>query len=330
MKYVRLVRRRLNGRVYFYAQLVCEGHPYQKPRNYVSQGIVGLDLGPSTIAGVSDVAPDGEAFLYQFCAELEDHAPAVRRLQRQLERQRRANNPDNYQPDGTLKVGIKVWKASQNYRHTQTRLAELYRKQAAYRQSLQGRLVNQILRSGNDIRLEKISYKAWQRRFGRSIQRRAPGQFVEQLKRKAVSAGATVTELPAQRLKLSQTCHGCGQQVKKPLSQRWHNCGCGVVAQRDLYAAFLAACVDQKSGRLDTDLAQSAWSGVDTLFQAVLSRIQTANGGRLPASFGLRSQSRSPEQPGRNVTEGADAVPPSAEGLGEPHKGDATSGTPAL
>src|SRR5215470_6010606 len=53
VKYVRLVRRKLGERNRFYAQLVCQGVPFQKPRSPLGSGIVGLDLGPSTIAAVS-------------------------------------------------------------------------------------------------------------------------------------------------------------------------------------------------------------------------------------------------------------------------------------
>ena len=73
---------------------------------------------------------------------------------------------------------------------------------------------------GNTLYTEKISYTGWQKRFGRSVGLRAPGMFMDQLRRTT---------------KLSQWCHGCGKVVKKPLSQRWHQCACGVgPVQRDL------------------------------------------------------------------------------------------------
>ena len=59
---------------------------------------------------------------------------------------------------------------------------------------------------GDTIKLEKLSYRAFQRRFGRSVGMRAPGMFVERLKRKAESAGATVVEFPTHTTRLSQTC----------------------------------------------------------------------------------------------------------------------------
>jgi len=50
LKYVRLVRRKLNGKNRFYGQLISEGQPFQKERNPVGKGLVGLDIGPTTIA----------------------------------------------------------------------------------------------------------------------------------------------------------------------------------------------------------------------------------------------------------------------------------------
>lgn len=65
VKYIRLVRRKINGRNRFYTQLVCEGTPYRKPENRLDEGIVGLDIGPPTVARVSGA----EARLDRFCAE---------------------------------------------------------------------------------------------------------------------------------------------------------------------------------------------------------------------------------------------------------------------
>jgi transposase len=54
IKYVRLVRRILNHKTYWYVQLVCKGLPYQKPKNIINDGSVGIDLGVSTVAIVGD------------------------------------------------------------------------------------------------------------------------------------------------------------------------------------------------------------------------------------------------------------------------------------
>ena len=324
VKYVRLVRRKLKGRNRFYVQLVCEGRPYQKPETYVGEGEVGLDVGPSTVAAVGEQ----EAFLEQFCDELAPRQKEIRALQRQLDRQRRANNPDHCNPDGTIRRGPKRWRKSARQRRTETKLAELHRKQAAHRKSLHGRLVNRVLRMGNTIKLEKLSYRAFQRQYGRSVGMRAPGMFIAHLRRKAGSADASVDEFPTRTTRLSQTCHGCGTVTKKPLSQRWHVCDCGVVAQRDLYSAFLARCVE--GDRLNADRARREWSeGADDLLQAALSdarqrwRAQPASGSssrKAPSSFGLSAgqrQSGLPVECRVKSSKTQDVVPPLLRVVGE-------------
>jgi hypothetical protein len=237
IKYVRLIRRKASspraqgaderGERY-YAQLVLEGTPYRKPTHVVGKGVIGLDLGPSTIA---IVPREGEARLALLCEELHPNTRAKRRLERKLDRQRRANNPQNYDERGCSKKRNKqrlIWHDSQGYRGTRRRLARQERRLSAHRKSLHGRLVHEIARLGNTIRIEKLSYKAWQKQFGKSVGLRAPGMLIDHLRRTVVSTGGTLTEFPTRTSKLSQYCHGCRNYSKKPLSQRWHHCACGI------------------------------------------------------------------------------------------------------
>src|SRR5260221_467562 len=114
------------------------------------------------------------------------------------------------------------------------------RKLAAHRKSLHGRMVHEIVRRGNTIRTEKLSYKAWQKQYGKSVGHSAPGMLIDHLRRTVASTGGTLDEFPTHSTKLSQYCHGCQSYVKKPLSQRWHQCACGVdPVQRDLDSAWL-------------------------------------------------------------------------------------------
>ena len=125
--------------------------------------MIGLDLGTSTIAIVPQ---QGEAQLRPFCEELKPDARTKRRLQHKLDRQRRANNPENFDEKGRVKKHGKrrlTWKQSKGYLATRRCLAAKERKLAAHRKSLHGRLVNQIIRRGNTIRTEKLSYRAWQK-----------------------------------------------------------------------------------------------------------------------------------------------------------------------
>jgi transposase len=117
------LRRKLGGHNRFYAQLICAGQPYRKDKHPLGHGVVGVDIGPSTIARVSAT----EAKLEHFCDELEDKHKILRRLQRKLDRSRRANNPHNYNADGTCKKGRLEWGKSKVYRTAQSHLAELHR-----------------------------------------------------------------------------------------------------------------------------------------------------------------------------------------------------------
>lgn len=275
VKYVRLVRRKLNGKNRFYVQLVNEGKPFQKKKNEIGDKLVGADIGPSTIAVVSK----DTAFLKPFCDKITDKSEEIARLQRRMSRQMRANNPDCFEPSrcdlpkpgqkhGKRKLGKSIKGKRQNnrsncYLKIQQRKANIERKLAAHRKSLQGELVNTILSVGKYINIEKLSYKAFQKMFGRSVGKRAPGSFVSRLKQKAENAGGCVNEFSTYNTKLSQRCV-CGAIKKKPLFERIHSCPCGVNQQRDLLSAYLALHVDG-NGCFQVEQAQSQFSGVESL-----------------------------------------------------------------
>jgi transposase len=284
VKYVRLVRRKVGNHNRFYAQLVCQGKPFVKPKNYLGQGNVGLDLGPSTIAVVSET----EAHLQQFASELQFEAARIRRLQRKMDRSRRASNPDNYNPNGRAKKGRREWNSSKTYLKTRSAKANLERKLAAHRKSLHGELVNAILRTGDIIKLEKLSYKAFQKLFGKSVGKRAPGMFVSHLKSKAERAGGKVIEIPTHSTKLSQTCQ-CDRVKKKKLSERVHSCVCGIQMQRDLYSAFLAKHIEPETFVLQVSQLLVDWQSAELRLQAAwrtATETKPATGRVVPSSFG--------------------------------------------
>ena len=285
VKFARLVKRIINGRIRLYAQLVLEGKPYQKEKNYVTEGKTGLDVGPSTVAEVGDK----EANLHLFCRELDDIHAEIRVLQRRMDRQRRAKNPDNYNPDGTIKKGRLQWENSKHYLETRARFAELHRRQAEHRKSLHGRLINDLLRRGNVFYLEDVSYKAFQRSFGKSVGYRAPGMFASRLERKATAAKGGVVKFPTTNTALSQMCR-CGRKEKKKLSARWHSCDCGVKAQRDLYSGFLARHVKldkEENYYLDCQSAADEWPKIKPLLDEAVEKAKRSYFYDAPASFGI-------------------------------------------
>ncbi len=299
VKYARLVRRQASSPraqgadregERFVVQLVLQGTPYHKPKHTVGSDTVGLDLGPASIAIVSRQV---EARLEPLCAELHPDARVIRRLQRRMDRQRRAANPEHYDERGRPRKrgkGAKGWKQSRGYQVSRRRVAARERRLAAHRKSLHGQMAHQIAAVGHTIITEKISYKGWQKRYGKSVGLRAPGMLIAHLKRTVASTGGTLHEVPTRSTKLSQYCHGCGTFVTKPLSQRWHQCPCGIgPVQRDLYSAFLAAYLDPADPIPSCARYQRYWEGAEARLQAAHERvIQRANEGQvLPRSMGI-------------------------------------------
>lgn len=305
VKYVRLVWRQLRGRRRWYVQLVLEGRPKWKDKHPVGDEVLGLDVGPSIIAAVGET----EALLEPFCPSVEFLAKKIRRIQRAMDRSRRATNPDNYNPDGTVKKGVKRWVYSHGYLKLQAELRECQRRMAETRKTEHGRLANRIMVMGRYIQAERLSYLALQKRYGRSVRDRAPGRFIDLLRRKAESAGGGLVEFPTRTTCLSQVCH-CGSRRKKPLSQRIHTCSCGVVMQRDIYSAFLARCVEGEV--LHVGLAAERWPGAEPLLRAAWRKATCERKGKVPSTFGaFRRRSWSS---GEGETAKAEASIPARDG----------------
>ncbi len=303
-KYVRLVKREIKGESTWYAQLVQSGKPYIKDHNKSKDNIVGLDIGPSTIA----VVGENKAWLQGFCDNVCDYDMKIKANQRMINRSLRATNPDNYEDDGQIKnnngktirklgknkKNVRSWVRSRRCIRLISNNRELSRKMAASRNTTQGDLANKILKLGNIVKTEKLSYKGFQKLWGKSVGKRSPATFMSKMRYKAENAGGVLYEFSTYKTALSQTCV-CGSKEKKPLKQRWHHCSnCGAIAQRDLFSANLARYVDNHS--LDISQAKESWAGVDTLLAQAVSKLNkttTGNSNRI-SSFGLnQSLSRS-------------------------------------
>jgi putative transposase len=103
LRYCRIVRTKIRGRWVYSAQLVLDGKPLQ--RYQTGDGLVGLDVGPSTIAVVSEQG----AWKETFCNDLSDKAAELRRLQRRLDRQHRAGSPSCFEEQGRHWPGQCLW-----------------------------------------------------------------------------------------------------------------------------------------------------------------------------------------------------------------------------
>ncbi|NJR41102.1 MAG: transposase [Leptolyngbyaceae cyanobacterium CSU_1_4] len=281
IKYVRLIQKQLNGKRRWFAQLIGEGVPYQKPQNFVTAGVVGLDLNVSNVAYVAD-SPAG---LLPFAEKVPTFEKEISAIQRQMQRSQRANNPDPYEPDfegrkgrktvtkkGKVKKGKRQWNKSQRYLKLAAKKRELERRKAAYCKSQNRKLVNDILRNGNQIRTETVSVKGWQKRYGKAIAAKSPGYFQSELKRKAESASGSFTKFSTQKMALSQT-HLSGERGKKSLSERVHRDQTGVTMHRDLFSAFLARYVDEN--QLSLQDAVNQYPGMESFLLEAWQRYET-------------------------------------------------------
>jgi putative transposase len=281
VKYVRLIKKELNGKRRWFAQLICEGVPYPKAANFVTEGVVGLDLNISNVAYVAD----SNAGLLPFAEQVPTFEREISVMQRQMQRSQRMANPDNYEPDfagqkgrkivtkkGKVKKGKRKWHKTQRYIKLAAKKRELERRKAAYSKSQNRKLVNDILRSGNHIRTENVSVKGWQKRYGKAISAKSPGYFQSELKRKAESAGGSFTKFSTQKTALSQI-HLTGERIKKSLSERVHHDQSGIVMHRDLFSAYLARYVDEN--QLSLQDAVNQYRGMESSLLEGWQRYET-------------------------------------------------------
>jgi hypothetical protein len=197
-----------------------------------------IDMGPKHFAAFLRGENYSIAILQPIFDRLKEYADELRILQHKLDRQRRANNPDNYNTNGTIRKGKRLrWKRSQGYIDTNNRIKELYRLIRETRKTAIRELSSIIAALSSKVSAEDLSYKTLQNNYGWSVGNFAPSYFIKDIFSKAESAGNENVEIPLTTA-LSQHCL-CGVRKKKKLSERLHECDCGCVAQRDVLSAYL-------------------------------------------------------------------------------------------
>lgn len=306
-KFARVVWRTIKGRRRWFVQLAQEGLAPLKYQT-VEGGLVGLDVGPSTVAVYSERGVG----LAPLAPEVEQPWAKSRTLQRAMDRSRRATNPQCFNADGTWKRGAKVEVRSTSYQTLRNDLAETERVLETRRKRSHGALANRILACGNVLQSEKLSYTAFQKIFGRSTKVRAAGSLMALLRRKAERAGGELRDLDTWSLKLSQYDHTTNSCTKKALSERWHVLGDGSgVVQRDLYSAFLAAVADKNA--IHSSRALAAWPAAQSLLdRAGWMRQQPVSVAGLlataPVGFGLPTPERVARQRASAIGNASDVV----------------------
>ena len=242
----------------YYAEIVVSGAA--PTRVSIGTSTMGIDPGVSTIAGVSEDA----CVLEELAPNAIQYEKKIQKISQRMDRSRRISNPNKYNEDGTINRSNRdPWKYSKNYVKMCRLLKSLYRKKHAYIIDSHRKLCNKLITIARYFPVEKMHFQALQKkatdtkdgtvkviqkykrkkRFGRSINRRAPARFLLELKRKAEAVGGVYAEVDTKEFKASQYNHVTDTYEKIPLSQREKEIGKRKV-QRDLYSAFLIRNAD--------------------------------------------------------------------------------------
>jgi putative transposase len=197
---------------------------------------VGVDLGLSRLSMLST----GQAFAN--ARPLQGALGRLRRLQRQLERQRRANNLCNYPPGRRVKQDAGEWVKSRRMLRTEARISRLHKRVADLRGEQAHQLTTYLTREFGVIGVEKLNVRGMRanRRLARHIADVGWGTILAQLAYKTSWSAGSMLVAADRFYPSSKTCSHCGTaRAKLSLSERVFTCdACGLVIDRDLNAAI--------------------------------------------------------------------------------------------
>jgi putative transposase len=220
---------------------------------------VGVDVGLSRLATLSTGQVSANA------RPLQQALRKLRRVQRQLDRQRRSCNTRNYLPDGRVKPGCSDWIKSKRMLRTEASIRRLHGRVANLRREQAHQLTTYLTREFGVIGVESLAVANLlrNRRLARHIADVGWGMILAQLKYKTAWSDSSLLE-PADRFyPSSKTCSGCRTvKAKLALSQRVFTCeACGLVIDRELNAALNLARMAQQhaqaEGRPDCYVART-------------------------------------------------------------------------
>lgn len=301
IKYLRIVRKWSKTKYKYYLQITFEGNPATKAR-YIEYGKrVGIDIGTSTVAIVSEQ----EVKLLELADQVKKNQDKKISLQQKMDRSKRISNMDNFNADGTIRIGKRLkWNYSKNYLKLQQQVRELERKNAAIRKYQHICLANYVLSQGTEVYVETMSFSGLQRRakettydsrgrinkkrrFGKSLGNRAPAMFLEILDKKLKHVADTeLHKVDTQKFKASQYNHITGTYEKKTLRDRWAKLGNGEKVQRDLYSAFLLMNSAADMEKTDQKLCKKTYIRFKELHDDEINRIMR-DGKKHIRSFGI-------------------------------------------
>ena len=302
IKYCRILKRGIN----YYLQLVLEGVPPVKInkngefRHKVGSSNVGIDIGPQT-AGISS---NVRVNLLELAPEINTPYREIRKLQRKMDRSRRANNPNKFKADGTFnRNNREPWVKSRHYLKDQYKLQRIQGKLSNLRRQSHNKLANEIISQGTEVYVEEMSFKGLQKRakkttfnakgkinrkkrFGKSLANKAPALFLTILDNKLRHQGTELHRIKTAEVKASQYNHVEDTYEKKELSERWSIIGKDRI-QRDLYSSFLIMNVNPDLNSINRSLCVETYERFKALHDQEIARLRALTTSRKVASMGI-------------------------------------------
>ena len=315
VKYCRIKRQWYEDGWRYFVQLILEGdvpikvRPTGEVMHPIGSGRVGLDIGTQTLAYSSS----STVGLVELAPAVKNIDAELRRINRAMDRSRKATNPQMFNADGTIihvdklppncldQHGKRKWVSSQRYRALAMKRRALYQKQTALRRQLHNELANQLLAQGDEFNIEQMRFRGLakkskevkksktgknlsRKRFGRSVANKAPATFVNVLEDKVVRTGGSFQKIKTWEAKASQYNHLDHSYNKKKLSQRWNQMPDGRRIQRDLYSAFLIQNSNSDLNGFDTQLCDTSYEHFVVLHDREIQRLK---GMKMPSSAGV-------------------------------------------
>ena len=319
--YCKIIRRPSPTGWQYFVQLVLSGKPPMKVdqrtgevMHTLGKGRVGNDIGPQTLATVSD----STVRLDMLCENIQSINDEIRRVNRAMDRSRRATNPKMFNDKGEVVTidrlpeectivirgkKCRKWVDSKRYKELSQYRRYLYSKQAIRRIQSHNALANKLLTLGDEHYIETMNWQSLakrskkteisektgkhkrKKRFGKSIANKAPSLFMKIYERKVKEAGGKFTCINTVKAKASQFNHETKAYKKKHLSQRWNTMEDGTKIQRDLYSAFLIQNTNEAGDGFIQTLLDEKYEQFKKLHDAEIERLKRIS---TPSSTGVK------------------------------------------
>jgi len=271
-KNIRIKRKLVNNKWNYFVDITCEGEIYNKPKNILGSGVVGIDIGPSSIAYISDT----KCKMDNIC-NIKQDIDLRKDIQRKITRLRIRLNPDKYNDNGTNKLRTQYktkWISSHRLKELEKKYSEVRRKNKESRRNSHGIICNEIRSLGDYLKVDKDSYKEWQSSgYGKSLENHSPGLLTKLLENKFNYTKGKFEAIDTKNSKSSQRCPNCGNIKKKELKDRIHTCQCGFEYQRDLTSAIVNKFYNTELNSLNVNEANNFIMGKQSILSTCIKEL---------------------------------------------------------